>query len=74
MNKKSAGNPYNNQLFNIYLKRMGSIPLLKREDEIEVARCISELGNDSEIAKTQLQGVFKDRFDSVLERNGKPLI
>jgi RNA polymerase primary sigma factor len=51
---KTTNNPYNNQLFNLYLKRMGSIPLLKREDEIEVARRISENGNDSEIAKQTL--------------------
>jgi RNA polymerase primary sigma factor len=50
----TTNNPYNNQLFNLYLKRMGSIPLLKREDEIEVARRISENGNDSEIAKQTL--------------------
>lgn len=50
----ATNNPYNNQLFNLYLKRMGSIPLLKREDEIEVARRISENGNDAEIAKQTL--------------------
>jgi len=42
------------ELFNIYLQNMGSIPLLSREDEIEVARRISENGNDSEIAKQTL--------------------
>jgi RNA polymerase primary sigma factor len=30
---------------------MGSIPLLSREDEIEIARRIAEQGNDAEIAK-----------------------
>jgi RNA polymerase primary sigma factor len=53
MSSKS-NSPYNNQLFNLYLKRMGSIPLLKRDDEIEVARRISENGLDSEIAKQTL--------------------
>jgi len=33
---------------------MGAIPLLKREDEIEVARRIAENGNDAEIAKQTL--------------------
>jgi RNA polymerase primary sigma factor len=33
---------------------MGSIPLLSREDEIEVARRIAEQGNDAEIAKQTL--------------------
>jgi RNA polymerase primary sigma factor len=41
----------NNELFNIYLQKMGSIPLLSREDEIEIARRIAEQGNDAEIAK-----------------------
>ncbi len=40
-----------NELFNIYLQKMGSIPLLSREDEIEVARKIAEQGNDAEVAK-----------------------
>jgi RNA polymerase primary sigma factor len=43
-----------NELFNIYLQKMGSIPLLSREDEIEVARRIAEQGNDAEIAKQTL--------------------
>jgi RNA polymerase primary sigma factor len=33
---------------------MGTIPLLKRDDEIEVARRIAENGNDAEIAKQTL--------------------
>ena len=45
---------FGNHLFNAYLKRMGAIPLLKREDEIEVARRIAENGNDAEIAKQTL--------------------
>jgi len=43
-----------NELFNIYLQKMGNIPLLSREDEIEVARRIAEQGNDAEIAKQTL--------------------
>ena len=43
-----------NELFNIYLQKIGSIPLLSREDEIEVARRIAEQGNDAEIAKQTL--------------------
>jgi RNA polymerase primary sigma factor len=43
-----------NELFNIYLQKMGSIPLLSREDELEVARRIAENGNDAEIAKQTL--------------------
>jgi RNA polymerase primary sigma factor len=50
MTKDSFGNP----MFNLYLKRIGSIDLLKREDEIEVARRIAENGNDAEIAKQTL--------------------
>ena len=43
-----------NQLLNKYLKRMGSIPLLKRADEIEVARRVREGGPESELAKVAL--------------------
>ena len=43
-----------NELFNIYLQKMGSIPLLSRDDETEVARRIAENGNDAEIAKQTL--------------------
>lgn len=50
MTAENFGNP----LFNMYLRRMGTIPLLKREDEIEVARRIAENGNDAEIAKQTL--------------------
>ena len=45
---------FGNPVFNQYLKRMGQISLLKREDEIEVARRISDLGSDSELAKQTL--------------------
>ena len=41
-------------LLNKYLERMGNIPLLKREDEIEVARRVREGGPESEIAKVIL--------------------
>lgn len=41
-------------LFNKYLERMGSIPLLRREDEIEVARRIREGGPEAELAKVIL--------------------
>lgn len=41
-------------LLNKYLKRMGSIPLLGRADEIEVARRIREGGPESELAKVIL--------------------
>lgn len=38
-------------LLNKYLKRMGEIPLLSREDEVEVARLVAEAGPDAELAK-----------------------
>lgn len=47
----SATNGQGNPLLNRYLKRMGSIPLLSREDEQEVARRIAENGPDAELAK-----------------------
>lgn len=40
-----------NPLLNKYLKAMGEIPLLKREDEIEIARRVAEAGPDAELAK-----------------------
>jgi DNA-directed RNA polymerase sigma subunit (sigma70/sigma32) len=46
-NTKDPGN----QLLEAYLKRMGNIPLLKRPDEIEVARMIREGGGMGEIAR-----------------------
>jgi len=48
--KDEAGN----LLLNKYLKTMGSIPLLSREDEVEVARRVKEGGADCEIAKIAL--------------------
>jgi len=50
-NRKSGpGNP----LLNQYLKCMGAIPLLKRADEVEVARLVANNGPDAEIAKQTL--------------------
>jgi len=43
-----------NQLLNKYLRNMGQIPLLSRDDEIEVARRIDAGGPDAEIAKQAL--------------------
>jgi len=43
-----------NVLLNKYLKTMGQIPLLSREDEVEVARRIDAGGADSDIAKVAL--------------------
>jgi len=43
-----------NPLLNKYLKTMGEIPLLSREDEVEVARRIDAGGPDSELAKVTL--------------------
>jgi len=43
-----------NALLNKYLKKMGSIPLLSREDEIEVARKVKANGRDCELAKVAL--------------------
>ncbi len=42
------------QLLNKYLKKMGEIPLLSRDAEIEVARRIEAGGPDSELAKQAL--------------------
>jgi RNA polymerase primary sigma factor len=49
-NQPGAGSP----LLNKYLKSMGEIPLLNREDEIEVARRVADCGPDSELAKVAL--------------------
>lgn len=46
----SQGTP----LINKYLKRMGEIPLLSKDDEVEVARRIAAGGFDAEIAKQTL--------------------
>ena len=43
-----------NVLLNKYLKMMGEIPLLNREDEFEVARLLDAGGPDAEIAKATL--------------------
>lgn len=43
-----------NLLLNKYLKTMGSIPLLSRDDEVEVARRVKEGGADCELAKVAL--------------------
>ena len=51
---RSVSSGKGNPLLSRYLKRMGSIPLLHREDEIEVARRISENGPDAELAKQVL--------------------
>ena len=48
--KLGDGNP----LLNRYLKSMGEVPLLCREDEIEVARRVAENGPDAELAKQAL--------------------
>jgi RNA polymerase primary sigma factor len=45
--RTGEGNP----LLNRYLKAMGEIPLLNREDEVEVARRVAEAGPDAELAK-----------------------
>jgi len=51
---KSAAANGTNVLLNKYLKNMGSIPLLSRADEIEVARRIEEGGPDAPLAKQAL--------------------
>lgn len=48
--RSGQGNP----LLNKYLRRMGQIPLLNRQDEVEVARLIARCGPDAEIAKQTL--------------------
>jgi RNA polymerase primary sigma factor len=47
---KGQGNP----LLNKYLKTMGEIPLLSRDDEVEVARLVADNGPDAELAKQAL--------------------
>lgn len=47
---QGQGNP----LLNKYLKTMGEIPLLSRDDEVEVARLIANNGPDAEHAKQAL--------------------
>jgi RNA polymerase primary sigma factor len=41
-------------ILNKYLKRMGEIPLLSRDDEVEVARRVQEAGPDCELARQAL--------------------
>lgn len=41
-------------LLNTYMSKMGAIPLLSSEDEVEVARRIEDGGADSELAKAEL--------------------
>jgi len=43
-----------NPVLDVYLRRMGEISLLSREDEVEVARRIAEGGPDSELARVAL--------------------
>ncbi len=50
----SAAGDESGELLNRYLKSMGQIPLLKAEDEVEVARRIDDGGPDAEMAKTAL--------------------
>ena len=54
MKSRAGTSTQGNPLLNRYLRRMGSIPLLSREDEVEVARRISENGPDAELAKQAL--------------------
>ena len=52
--RRSAPIGNGNVLLNKYLKMMGEIPLLTRDDEVEVARRIDAGGPDAEIAKATL--------------------
>jgi RNA polymerase primary sigma factor len=52
--RRSAPIGNGNVLLNKYLKMMGEIPLLNREDEVEVARRIDAGGPDAELAKATL--------------------
>lgn len=52
--RRSAPIGQGNVLLNKYLKTMGEIPLLSRDDEVEVARRIDAGGPDAEIAKATL--------------------
>jgi len=51
---RTAQDQVGNALLNKYLKKMGSIPLLSREDEIEVARKVKANSTDAELAKVAL--------------------
>ena len=52
--RRSAPIGNGNVLLNKYLKRMGEIPLLTRDDEVEVARRIDAGGPDSDLARAEL--------------------
>lgn len=52
--RSSAPSDPGSPLLNKYLRRMGEIPLLSREDEVEVARLVAENGPDSELARHAL--------------------
>lgn len=52
--RRSAPIGNGNVLLNKYLKKMGEIPLLTRDDEVEVARRIDAGGPDAELAKAEL--------------------
>ena len=49
--RSRTGSGEGNPLLNQYLKSMGKISLLSREDEVEIARKIAENGPDAELAK-----------------------
>ena len=52
--RSRTGSGEGNPLLNQYLKSMGKISLLSREDEVEIARKIAENGPDAELAKEVL--------------------
>ena len=52
--RKADADKDQGELLTRYLRRMGSIPLLNWEDEIEVARRIQDGGADAELAKAAL--------------------
>jgi RNA polymerase primary sigma factor len=54
LRRSSAPLPDDNPLLEAYLKCMGEIPLLSREDEVEVARRVADAGPDAELARQAL--------------------
>lgn len=50
----TSQNNFSNPLMGDYLRLMGRIPLLKKDDELEIARRITEHGPDAELAKQTL--------------------
>ena len=54
LRRSSAPLPDDNPLLEAYLKGMGEIPLLSREDEVEVARRVADAGPDAELARQAL--------------------